>query len=64
MKVSNNTILIEKNDLISFANIEGNKPEIRLRDGRDEKEIRLRFDHHDTFEYFSLKMDYHTQTPP
>ena len=49
-------IIIEKEDRLSSFLVEGNKPEITIKDTK-EKEVFIRFDNRDTFEYFSLKLN-------
>jgi len=59
MKHEQNSIKIEKDDLIGFCKIEGQKPEIYIKSvnkqGKEEM-FRIEFEDHDTFEYFALKM--------
>jgi len=56
--IKDKELTIEKDDLIRFWNVEGQKPEIRIKDAHStENKFTLLFEDHDTFEYFALKMN-------
>ena len=60
MKFEKNSrkLTIEKDDLIRFHLVEGQKPEIRIENEKSiEERFTLLFENHDTFEYFALKMN-------
>ena len=55
MERYHNGINIEKNDIITVKRMEGNKPEITIKDKEDD--FFLKFEDAESFEYFALKMD-------
>ena len=68
MKKYKEEIILEKEDIITFFKLEGQKPQIHIKykGEKEDKRFKINFEDHDTFEYFALKLGRiltHTKNP-